>query len=90
MKITLNTLTKVTRVIMVVCSNKYGLHPKDKVYIRYCILVGSHLDSLFLDDPSEATVLGILKSCDPDVVQEAVQAPCPFCQARSENPYDVQ
>ena len=84
MKVTLNTLTSITKVILVCCDNRFGIHKN--VYIRYCILIGSHLDSLFLDDPNEDTILGILKGCDSNVVQEALTAPCPWCQARTSYP----
>ena len=79
MRITLNTLTAVTRIVIVVCTNRWGLH--DGIYIRYCILVGSHEDALWLDDPTDLEVIALVKRSSSDVKQEAFQAPCPFCSA---------
>lgn len=80
MKISLNTLTKVTKCILVICSNRWGIH--EDVFVRYLILVGSHNDALWLDNPTVDEVMAISKRCDADVITEAVQAPCPFCQSR--------
>jgi hypothetical protein len=84
MRITLNTLTAITKVVVVVCNNRWGLH--NGIYIRYMILVGSHEDALWLDSPDEATILGILKGCASDVKQESLKAPCPFCLSKDVYP----
>jgi len=78
-KITLKSLGPVTRIVAVICPNKYKIHKG--IYVRYLILVNADGHAVFLDDPSPEDCKMIYDRSSHEAEVTVVESDCQFCQS---------